>query len=110
MALAMVLIIVGLIGDSIGERRASVHAQTGSGYSAETKISIKARGWWYAVPTDLHWQSADGTWHEDGRPACLPPTGNVGPIRFGEVSVTEGDTRWRQVVWVSCVPTSSATR
>lgn len=100
--LVAALLIAGYIGVSIGQSRAGVHSVVGSGYSRQDAISIKADGWWYEVPSSVRWQSADGTWHEDGRPACLPPTGKVGPVRLGEVPVTQGSTGWRAVVWVSC--------
>jgi hypothetical protein len=60
-------------------------------------------GWAYAVPVDVTWLGADGSWREGGRPACLTQLGMSAPIQFGYVAVT-GPTEmsWRQVVWVSC--------
>jgi hypothetical protein len=60
-------------------------------------------GWAYALPVDVAWLGADGSWRLDGRPACLTHLGMSGPIQFGYVPVT-GPTAmsWRQVVWVSC--------
>lgn len=71
-------------------------AQSGS----ET-ISAEAQGWWYRIPVDVPWQSADGGWHDGGRPACLPP-GTQAPISFGSMDVRVGTVSTRQVVWVSC--------
>ena len=58
----------------------------------------------YNIPLDVAWTDAQGGFHEGGRPDCLAPTGNVGPITFGSVDVSENGASWRQVVWVSCQP------
>lgn len=96
------LVVAGYVGLSIGQGRTLVHSIVGSGYSARQAISIKAGDSWYAVPLSVRWQSANGSWHEDGRPACLPPTGHVGPVRLGTVPVIQGNTAWDAIVWVSC--------
>lgn len=101
-ALLAALLLAGYVGGLIGQSRAGVRSVVGAGVSGQYSISIKAGDWWYGVPLSVPWQSADGAWHEDGRPACLPPTGKVGPVRLGAVPVTRGDTGWRAVVWVSC--------
>lgn len=73
--------------------------------SAEGAIGIDVGGWNYAIPKDGWWQGTDGAWRSDGRPECLPPTGQLeGPVRFEAVEVeTQDGTAWRQVVWVSCL-------
>ena len=101
-ALVAALLLAGYVGGLIGQRRVGVRSVVGLGYSTQYQISVKAGSWWYEVPLSVRWQSADGTWHEDGRPACLPPTGKVGPVRLGAVPVTQDNTGWRAVVWVSC--------
>ena len=55
-----------------------------------------------ASALDVGWTSASGTAHEGGRPACLPPTGDVGPVELSWVPVTTDGRSWRQVVWVTC--------
>ncbi len=79
--------------------------EEGYALSAEGGISVEAGGRTYAIPTDLWWQSADGTTNGGGRPECLPPTGKLeGPVRFKAVEVeTEDELSWRQVVWVKCL-------
>jgi len=101
-AVALAILLAGYIGVRLGEDKASVRSLIGSGRSASGAISLKSGNWWYGVPLSVRWQSADGAWHEDGRPACLPPTGKVGPVKFGAVPVSRDGVGWRAVVWVSC--------
>jgi hypothetical protein len=48
------------------------------------------------------WEDAGGSQHDNGRPDCLPPSGQTMPVRFAEVTVKIGGGGWRQVVFVSC--------
>ncbi|HEX6489444.1 MAG TPA: hypothetical protein VF137_11320 [Candidatus Dormibacteraeota bacterium] len=81
-----------------------VRIEHGSGISAAGAISLRGGdGWVYDVPLDVAWTDQTGSFHSNGRPDCLPPTGRqVGPITFGEEPVNVAGAQWRQVVWVSC--------
>jgi hypothetical protein len=82
-------------------RQPSIH--TAVPVSAEGTISIEADGWTYGVPLDgVRWLDATNTWHEDGRPDCLPATGTTLPVTFAAVEVSVDGTTWRPVVWVDC--------
>ena len=61
-------------------------------------------GWDVSVPLDVPWTASNGTFHESGRPGCLPPTGRgaTGPVRVAWTKVVAGGSGWRQVVWVGC--------
>lgn len=75
-------------------------------HSANTISSEPIDGWTYAIPLDVAWTDASGSFHQSGRPTCLPvdsgPSGVVGPITFASVNVAVGGSKWRPVVWVSC--------
>lgn len=75
-------------------------------HSASSISSEPIDGWTYGIPLDVAWTAEDGSFHQNGRPACLPadsgPTGMVGPITFASVNVVAGGQTWRPVVWVSC--------
>ena len=80
-----------------------VEILTGVAHSAEDAISIETGDWTYGVPLDgVQWTDANGAWHEDGRPECLPPAAETIPVRFAAVEVTLEGVTWRPVVWVSC--------
>lgn len=56
----------------------------------------------YAVPLDVAW-TKDGTFHPDGRPECLPPTGRgTEQVRVIWTEAEVGGIAWRQVVGVHC--------
>jgi hypothetical protein len=89
-----------------GDRGTSsnVTFHTGVPSSAEGAISVEADGWTYSIPLDVLWVDAQGVVHDGDRPACLPPEGATGAVRFASVDVTVEGTSWRQVVWVACSP------
>ncbi len=76
---------------------------TGEARSAEGAISIETGDWTYGVSLDgVSWTDANGSWHDDGRPECLPPSQETIPVTFAAVEVTVEGVTWRPVVWVSC--------
>lgn len=100
-AVALVGLIVGAFW--LGSSRPAVSFHTGVAHSAEGAISVEADGWTYAVPLDgVAWVDSRDTWHNGGRPECLPPTGTTRPITFAAVEATVEGSTWRPVVWVSC--------
>ncbi|HSF27259.1 MAG TPA: hypothetical protein VLC50_07050 [Actinomycetes bacterium] len=87
-----------------GARHPQVSVHEGMALSMEAGISVEADGRLYAIPVDVRWQDERGLWHDHGRPECLPPVGigELGPVRFGTVTVATEPGRWTQTVWVSC--------
>jgi hypothetical protein len=87
----------------VGVTRQTVSIHTAVPSSAEGAISIEAAGWTYGVPLDgVRWIDGTNTWHEDGRPECLPASGTTLPVTFAAVEVTVNGATWRPVVWVDC--------
>ena len=81
-----------------------VRILTGRADPTETGGSIETGEWTYGLPVnDVMWMDAKGTWHEDGRPECLP-AGASRQIRFAAVEVTIEESTWRPVVWIDCRP------
>jgi hypothetical protein len=101
---AVVLVVLAGAGGYVAGRQstAATFDLVGRPYSTQLQIGVRVHGWSYDIPLDVRWQSADGTWHDGDRPACLPPSGTLGPVRFGAVEVRHGGETWRHVVWVSC--------
>jgi hypothetical protein len=99
-----VAIVAAVGGYLVGANRSGVSIHTGSAHSEQAQISITGEdGWVYNVPLDVNWTDASGAWHQDGRPDCLPPTGEVvGPIKFAATEVTVSGSKVRPVVWVWC--------
>ena len=95
------LLIAVAIGVAAG-RVSTVTMHQAVPMSAPGAISIEADGWTYGVPMDVAWVDRTGSWHEQGRPECLPPEGTSVPVRFASVDVSIGGAGWRPVVWVSC--------
>jgi hypothetical protein len=102
--IALVVLVGALAGWLlVGATRQAVSIHTAVPSSAEGAISIEADGWTYGVPLDgVRWIDANNTWHEDGRPDCLPAMGTTHPVTFAAVEVTVGGATWRPVVWVDC--------
>jgi hypothetical protein len=100
LAIAVLALAASLL---VGATRQTVSIHTAVPSSAEGAISIEADGWTYGVPLDgVRWIDETNTWHEDGRPDCLPATGTSLPVTFGAVDVTVEGVGWRPVVWVDC--------
>lgn len=103
-AIALVVLAGALVGAYyLGSTRPVVAIHTAIPSSAEGAISVEADGWTYGIPLDgVDWVDSTNSWHDRGRPECLPPTGTTRPVTFGAVAVTVEGTTWRPVVWVSC--------
>ena len=87
----------------LGTQRPAVAFHEGVAHSAEGAITLEAAGWSYGVGLDgVRWIDQSGTWHESGRPGCLPPGGTTELVRFGAVEVTIDGSTWRPVVLVDC--------
>ena len=92
-------------GYLVGTNRSDVSIHTGKAYSQQAQISITGNdGWVYSVSVDdVNWTDSTGSWHQGGRPDCLPPSGELAaPITFAATEVTVSGVTWRPVVWVSC--------
>lgn len=86
----------------LGTTRPMIWTHTGMAELSEGPISVEVDGWTYNIPLDVEWLDANHTWHDNGRPDCLPPANVNVPVTFGSVDVTGGSLGWRQVVWVAC--------
>ncbi|MCA1712091.1 MAG: hypothetical protein LC789_10840 [Actinobacteria bacterium] len=94
----------GLAVAGVNALRNGVYEVTAKALSAEGAISADGGGFTYSIPLDVAWQDAGGTFHEGGRPACLPPSGKEeGPVRFKAVAVDEDGLKFRQVYFVECI-------
>ena len=103
-AVALALI-AGFVGHLIGSAEQGVHVAQGNAYASEYQISVTTGGWSYNIPLDVRWRASDaqGGWHEGSRPACLPASRQLQPVKFGWVPVNAPDhVGWRSVVWVDC--------
>ena len=102
--LAIALIVVAVAGYLLGHRARIVRESVGC-LSADKVISCTLDdGWTVSVPLDVAWSDVNDTFHQQGRPTCLPPTGRglEGPVQIAWTKVEAGDIGWRQVVWVGC--------
>ena len=90
---------------AVGSRNPAVTVVTSQTHVGIDEASAFADGWVYGVPMDVAWLGTDGSWRQNGRPACLAWTGSPRDvtIKFGWVPITSpGGSGWRDVVWVSC--------
>jgi hypothetical protein len=100
-AVRLLIVAAILVAYFLGTLRPTVQLHTGTGYAAEGAISVEADGWTYSIPRDdMVWIDQQGSWHDAGRPSCLP-IGSV-TVKFAAVEVHVQDSTWRQVVWVDC--------
>ena len=98
----VILVVVAVAAGYFVAARSSATIRTGRADAAEGAISILTDDWTYGVPVGgVAWTDKTGSWHEDGRPDCLPP-GAASQIRFASVETTIDGTTWRPVVWVDC--------
>src|SRR4051794_1158087 len=89
---------------AVDAARPHAYMVTAKAVSASGGISAEAGGWSYSIPTDVAWLDARGSFHDSGRPECLPPTGKEeGPVRLKAVPVHAHGVTFRQVVYVECI-------
>jgi hypothetical protein len=89
----------------VGSHNPTVTVASGNAHVGDGVASAFADGQWYGIPMDVAWLGTDGSWRQNGTPACLAWTGSPRDvaIQFGWVPITHpGGDAWRQVVWVSC--------
>lgn len=103
-AIAVAVLVGAMVGSFlVGTTRPAVSIHSAVPSSAEGAISIEADGWTYSVPLDgVEWIDSTNSWHDSGRPECVPSTGTSRPVTFGAVEVTVQGSTWRPVVWVDC--------
>ena len=104
-ALVVAALVAGGVGYAMGTNtgRVAVHRNV-LAQSGDDQVSAQAEGWGYSIPLDVQWQDAGGTWHERGRPSCLPNRTQV-LVTFGSTEIAlpgPGAISFRAVVWVSC--------
>lgn len=104
---AVVSLLLGLVaGYVVGEGRSDMHEADVACLSAPGTISCGPLGSpghaEYRLPLDVAW-TKNGTFHFDGRPDCLPPTGRgTTQVRVTWTEVETGGVAWKQVVGVHC--------
>jgi len=104
-AAALLIALAAIAGWTIGIQRGSTTLRSAMVYSVDSISTVPIDGWTYGIPSDVAWTDAAGSFHQNGRPDCLPKaTELIGPITFATVDASAGGTSWRQVVWVSCRP------
>jgi hypothetical protein len=89
----------------VGSHNPTVTVTGGNAQVGEGVASAFADGQWYGIPMDVAWLGSDGSWRQNGTPACLAWTGSPRDvaIQFGWVPITSpSGGEWCQVVWVSC--------
>jgi hypothetical protein len=101
----LLVLVVGVVAFRSGSSSRVVTEEVGC-LSAEEVIGCTLNdGWDVSVPLDNSWTDAQGVFHEDGRPDCLPPTGRglEGPVRISWTEMKVDGTGWRQVLHVVCL-------
>ena len=99
------LLLAGIAGYAIGASKSTTTIHRAMVYSVGTISSVPIDGWTYGIPLDIAWTDGNGSYHDHGRPDCLPSSiGPIGPITFASVEVSAGGVSSRPVVWVSCLP------
>ena len=105
MAAVMVAVVAGVLGYWIATNRSAMTMHTCRADAAPTQVSATcADGWVYDIPVArVNWTDASGTWHNSGRPDCIPAgPQQIAQINFGSVDVSVRGSAWRSVVYVSC--------
>jgi hypothetical protein len=91
-----------LAGYAVGTWQAGPSVHVGRADStAEGGGSIETADWTYGFGRDVAWRSADGVWHVDGPPDCLPPSSSVEGVTFGAID-TPSASGIRPVLWIDC--------
>ena len=93
---------VGLVGYRAGSQVNPAQVLHGMVYVGGGQASARVGTTFYSVPLSLPWRDAQGSWHEDGHPACLGGSGQSKPITFGAVRFKREGLQTRAVVWVEC--------
>lgn len=108
-AVAAACLVVGLgLGFAFGQHRPAMHEATVTCVSAIGSIQCDEGAdlgdGEFAVPRDVAWTDLEGTFHEGGRPTCLPPSGSaaVGPVGITWTQVEVAGKSFKQVVGVQC--------
>jgi len=102
-AAASVVVVAAVGGYVLGSSRDAAFEVVGTAYFTDTQIGLEGDDWTYHVPLDVRWTDREGTWHEGGRPACLPPSDTtLEGVRVSAVPVEVQGLGFRQVVAVHC--------
>lgn len=95
-AMGFVAVVVGACGGAGGPAVLTGRADAGEG-----GLSISTGDFTYGGGYGFAWTDEGGTWHDRGRPTCLP-TGASRQVRFAATEVTVDGATWRPIVWVDC--------
>jgi len=100
-AVGAVLLVGGVVGYRMRASQPTERWHTGTAWSGEFQIITEVDGRGYEIPLSVRWRDNE-SWRERGRPDCLPPNGEVVPVRFAETTVKIDGVSWRRVVFVDC--------
>lgn len=100
-------LVVGVAAGALGWALGSHHNEGneekhGTAYSGPGQISATAGGVTYNIPLQVDWLDADGIWHDNTRPDCLPPNFKQIPVTFGAVEWQHHELGGYTVPWVDC--------
>jgi hypothetical protein len=98
-------LVIAFVAFGIGASQSDAEVMTGRAHIGHNMATIESGGWFYGVNESIAWMDADGSFHEDGWPACLQPDGTIRTVRFGAVppvSTPDGSGFGPVVVWIDC--------
>lgn len=76
---------------------------SGTAYVGDRMFSVSVDGWTYGAADSVPWIDNEGSFHEDGWPACLSTVGASQRVTFGETDVMlPTGSGLREVLWVDC--------
>jgi hypothetical protein len=102
---ALLVVLAAVTGHAWGQREAEVTVRHGFALAMEGGISVSTHddgSGDFSIPRDVPWRDSAGSFHEHGRPECLPPVG------IGSIEVTYATVRvpseygGDKTVWVDC--------
>lgn len=95
------LLLAGCGAPSETPLNANVRIMTGRADGASDGLSISTADWTYGGGFGFAWTDSEGSWHQDGRPDCLPQ-GASRQVTFAATEVTVNGASWRPIVWLDC--------
>lgn len=91
------------VGHAVGHHKAAAtYFAVGQASSEQQEITVVSNGWAYAVSPSVPWLDGAGSWHDGGRPSCLPAVGGIANVHFSWVPYSLGSIGGRAVVAVDC--------
>jgi len=66
------------------------------------QASFQVGDTWYGFESSVSWTDSAGSFHDSGRPECLPMLQEVTRVRFAATTTWVGQVGVAHVVWVDC--------